>query len=407
MTTREAGSVVIVGGGLAGYSAADMLRTLGHSGPITMIDPEPSAYDRTPLSKTLFDVDFSMKSLRFADDDAMSSRSIATIFGKRVTSLDPLRASVALSDGSVLPADTVLLATGGEPRHLTLPGSDDPRILTLRTFSDAEEIRRRIRPTSRVAVIGAGLIGAEVASALVAKDIDVTLIDPNETPLIPALGQVMAEHLHGMHTQHRVRTIQGQVTSIGTDGDALVLKTEVGESILADFIVVGIGIIPNTSVAQAAGLDVNNGILVDEDYRTSSPKVFAAGDVARFRNGEGELVRREEHWDAAQRSGQAAARGMLGLRPSEPTASWFWSDRHGAHLEATGRLTGSGEVVVRPGPHPVVFLLDDERIVGAAAVNDSQTVRAARRLIDRRSIVAKEDLLNPDVSLRQLVRSTA
>ena len=403
---RDAGRVVIVGGGLAGYSAATQLRTLGHAGSITIVDPEPLPYDRPPLSKKLFEPDFSIDSLAFADEEKLAASAIDTRFGLAAASLDATAKTVTLDDGSTLTADTLLLATGGRARTLQVPGSDLPGVHVLRTFADAKAVSGAAKSGARAVVIGAGLIGAELASSLLHAGVTVTLIDPVAVPLVPAVGEVIADRLHSMHVEQGIETILGVTAAIHQVGESLEVQVDAGPRVTADLVVVGVGIVPNVELADVAGIDVDNGILVSPRYETSAPDIYAAGDVARLRDDEGTLHRREEHWEAAQLSGQHSAYAMLGLDIPSRGAAWFWTDRHGIHLEATGRLTGPGEVVVRhTDEHPAVFLIDDGVLVGAAAIDDNNTVRAARRLIDQRIPVSAADLADRSVALRSLLRA--
>lgn len=403
---RDAGAVVIIGAGLAGFTAAAQLRALGHAGSITIVDAEPASYDRPPLSKSLFEEDFSLERLAFASAEELAANGVETRFGSPVVSLNARTGEVVLADGDALAADTVLIATGGSARRLPIPGADLPGVGVLRTFADAIALRDSVRAGTRVAVVGAGLIGAELASALREAGAAVTLIDPVETPLVPAVGELIARRLHEMHEPRGVRVVTGLTSAFAEADGALEVRIDGGPAIPVDRVVVGVGLVPNDALAREAGLDVDNGIIVGADHRTSAERVFAAGDVARTRGDDGELHRREEHWEAAQLSGRHAAYGMLGLEIPERGASWFWSDRHGCHLEATGRLTGSGEPVVREGgAHPAVFLVEDGLLQGAAAIDDTQLVRAARRIIDQRIPVAAAELADPGVPLRSLLKA--
>lgn len=403
---REAGAVVVIGAGLSGFSAATQLRALGHEGPITVVDSEPGSYDRPPLSKSLFEDDFSIEKLAFASAAELAAKHITTRFGVAVAAIDPAGGSVTLTDGEVLPADTVLIATGGRARQLPIPGGDLPGVQVLRTFSDAAALRDAVVAGTRVAVVGAGLIGAELASALHERGAEVTLIDPVDVPLVPAVGALLATRLHEMHEQHGVRVVTGLTGEFAAVPGGLEVRVVDGPTIQADRIVVGVGIVPNVELAQQAGLEVDNGIVVDESFRTSAAGVFAAGDVAHIRGADGQLQRREEHWEAAQLSGREAAYAMLGLPVPARGASWFWSDRYGIHLEATGRLSGPGEIVTREGgAHPAVFLVADGVLQGAGAIDDTQTVRAARRLIDQQIPVSASELADPAVSLRSLLKA--
>lgn len=405
-TPRDPGRVIIVGAGLAGYSAAEQLRSLGHEGAITIVDAEPAPYDRPPLSKELFSPDFSLERLAFADAQKLADKRIETRFGCAVTAVDPVRLTVTLEDRETLAADTILLATGGRARTLPIPGADLPGVHVLRTFGHATALRESVNEGSRIVIIGAGLIGAELASSALAAGATVTLVDPVDVPLTPAVGELLATHLHGMHAQRGIDVLVGVASAIEKVSDGLEVILDDGTRCPADVVVVGIGIIPNVELAASAGLDVDGGVIVSADYRTSAPQVFAAGDVIRLRGQDGALLRREEHWEAAQLSGQHAAYGMLGLEAPPRGAPWFWSDRHGIHLEAVGRLTGPGDVVIRPGAdHPSVFLVDEGVLAGAAAIDDAMTVRAARRLIDQHIPVSPEELCDPSVPLRSLLRA--
>ncbi len=405
---RDAGRVVIVGGGLAGFSAAENLRRRGHDGPITVVDSQPDLYDRPPLSKELFDDEFGLDRLAFATAEKLAAARIEVRSRHAVTSLDADAPSVTLDSGEILAADTILLATGGRARTLSIEGADSPRVHVLRTLADAEEIRTAVQSGCYAVVIGGGLIGAEIASSLRKAGAVVTLIDPVETPLAPVVGSALATHLHAMHELNGVAVRVGLTTAIEPAGDRVKVVLDSGERLVGDVVIVGVGIVPNVELARDAGIEVDDGILVDDDYRTSAPKVFAAGDVARHRDTDGVRRRREEHWEAAQLDGQAAAAAMLGLAKPARGAPWFWSDRHGAHLEMVGRLVGEGTVVTREaGPHPSVFLLDDGLLVGAASIDDSNVVRAARRIIDQRIPVTSDELADPSVSLRSLLKSAA
>jgi NADPH-dependent 2,4-dienoyl-CoA reductase/sulfur reductase-like enzyme len=407
VTSRDAGRVVIVGGGLAGYSAATELRARGHLGPIIVVEPESACYDRPPLSKDLFSDAFDPAAIAFADDEALAAAGIETRFGRRAVALDAGARTVVLDDTSVLEADTILIATGGRARMPAVAGIDDVGAIVIRRVADALELRGRVRPGIAVIVVGAGLIGAEIASALVGAGADVILVDPAAVPLAAAVGDAMAVHLHAMHERSGVAALTGTPVAARTTDRGVELELQDGSVVVGDLLVVGVGIEPNVELAADAGIDVDNGILVGPDLQTSAAGVFAAGDVARRRDADGVLHRREEHWEAARLSGQEAAAGMLGAPIPRRGAPWFWSDRHGVHLEAVGRLSGRGEVVVRDGgEHPAVFLVDGDRLVGAVAVDDTMTVRAARRLIDQSIPVSPAQLADASVSLRALVRSS-
>jgi NADPH-dependent 2,4-dienoyl-CoA reductase/sulfur reductase-like enzyme len=404
-TPRNPGRVIIVGGGLAGFSAAEALRQLGHRDSLTIVEVEPVLYDRPPLSKELFDEALALERLAFATDMKLAEMGIDVMAGRSVSSIDPDAASVTLDSGQVLLADTILLATGGRARRLSIAGADSPQVHVLRTFADARGIRDALHPGDRAVVIGGGLIGAETAASLRTAGADVTIVDPAAVPLEGVLGHDLATRLHNLHGRNGVKLRVGSPRSITPVDHRVDVTLDSGERLPADLVIVGIGIVPNDELAAAAGIEVADGILVDGDYRTSAPRVFAAGDVARRRGPAATTLRREEHWEAAQLNGRAAAAAMLGLPPAPRGASWFWSDRHGVHFEMVGRLVGPGAVVVRDsGEHPSTFLIDDGFLVGAASLNDPNIVRAARRIIDQRIPVTAAELADPSVSLRALLK---
>lgn len=405
--TRQAGAVVIVGGGLAGFSAAVELRRLGHVDSITIVDSEPGSYDRPPLSKELFKPEFGLQRLTFASPEQMAGWRISTRYRRHVVALDPNPPSVTLDDGSRLPADTVLLATGGRPRRLGIPGADRPEVHVLRTLHDALAIRAEVRRGTRVAVIGAGLIGAEVAASMKQAGARVALIDPVSVPLEPAVGTFLARHLHEMHRLAGIELFHDITAAIEKADAGIEVVLDGGQRVVADVVIAGIGILPNSGLAADAGIEVADGVIVDARYRTSAPNVFAAGDVAVHRSDDGTMARREEHWEAAQLSGQHAAHGMLGLPVPHRGPAWFWTDRHDSHVEVVGRMSGAGVSVVRDHADGrlAAFQIFEDRIVGAASVNDGNTVRAARRMIEQGVQVDIDMLSDASVPIRSLLKA--
>lgn len=399
-------SVTIVGAGIAGHTLATSLVARGLDGEIHLVDREPGTYDRPPLSKDLFSEDFSLESLQYSSSNDLATRGITTHFGTEVLAIDPDRSTISFADGRELSSDIIVLATGGNARTLSIRGADDPGVTTLRTLADAQHIRSHLTPGRRAVIIGAGLIGAELASALVAAGVDTTLVEPAELPLARAVGDHMARYLHTMHQSHGVRVVTSVPQTIERHGAQLAVTVESGEHLPADLVVVSVGISPATVLAERAGLRVDDGVIVDEDYRTSHPRVFCIGDAARVIAGDGS-GHRHEHWEAAKIAGEAAAAAITEGHPEVSGCSWFWSDRYGVHVEVAGTLAGAGDTIVRPThPHPAFFLLGGDQLVGAGTVDDSQTVRAARRIIDKRIAVSAEQLADPDLSLRALLRSS-
>ncbi|KAB1652853.1 oxidoreductase [Pseudoclavibacter chungangensis] len=395
--------IVVVGGGLAAYTLGDALRSLGHRGEVVVIEKEPAMYDRPPLSKAAFAGDIALDGLAFASGGKLDALGLRLLSGRTVVGIDPDAGAVTLDDGTVVEGDAVVLATGGSARRLALPGSDLPVVHVLRTFADALAIRAAAVPGARILVAGAGLIGAELTASLRSRGVEVTLIDNVEVPLVPAVGQPLAERLHAMHAAHGVDVRVATISSLEAARHGWSAELSDGTALRIDAVVVGTGIVPNVELAEAAGLDVDNGILVDRDHRTSHPRVHAIGDVARTRSTDGTLHRREEHWEAARLDALELAAVLVGQAPAPRGAGWWWSDRYDVHVEGVGRMTGDGTAVFRG--EDVAFHLEGRLLVGAVSVNDPHAVRAARRLIDQRIPVEAAELADPTLPLRELLRS--
>lgn len=400
--------IAIIGGGLGGFTLAKELRERGHAGRITLIDPQGVPYDRPPLSKGYLLGERDAADIEFEPAAWYAERGIE-LLRAAATAIEPDSGLIVLDDGRRLQADRIVLATGGRARRLAIPGGDDERLLVLRERADAERLRRALgSPGTRLAIVGAGLIGAEAASAALELGAEVTLIDPVDPPLVPAVGAELARWLHELHARRGVRTLTGLPERIEWDADAVRIHLAGQPAVSADVVLAGVGIVPNTELAEAAGLAVDGGVLVDARQRSSHERVWAIGDLARHRDDDGTLHRRSEHWDHAIQSGTRAAAALLDQPAPAGQTAWFWSDRHGVHVEGAGSLVGDGELVHRRSPEgaPVAsFLIGPDGLLrGAAAIDGGLTVRAARRIIDRRIAVDPRQLADPDVELRRLAR---
>lgn len=342
------GSVVILGGGAAGNAAAETLRNDGYGGRITVLSADEAApYDRPNLSKDYLagkaPADWiPLRSAEFYKDHDIELRLRA-----RATAIDTANRHLQLEDGSRTAYDSLLIATGAEPVRLTIPGADRPCVHYLRSLADSDAIIAKAATARRALVIGASFIGLEVAAALRARNIEVQVVAPEDVPMARILGAEIGKMIRELHEEHGVVFHLGTVvTSIG-EGN-VVLKS--GETLEADLVVVGVGVRPQTSLAERAGITCEHGVLVNEYLETSVAGVFAAGDIARWPDRlTGERIR-VEHWVVAERQGQTAARNILGRRERFDAVPFFWSQHYDVAISYVGHAEkwDSSEVDGRP-----------------------------------------------------------
>ncbi|HLS72428.1 MAG TPA: FAD-dependent oxidoreductase, partial [Actinomycetaceae bacterium] len=351
------GSVVVVGGGLAAAKAAEGLRSGGFDGSITIVGEERAApYERPPLSKGYLMGTEERETVFAHPADWYAENDVELILGTSATALDLTNRTVVTSSGP-LRYEALVLATGSSPRHLPFapPGGT---IGYLRTLEDSERLRVQLQPGRRIVLIGGGWIGLEVAAAARTAGCEVVVLEASDQPLQRALGQEVAEVFAALHTSHGVELWTGiSVADVRQQGEQAVVRLDDGASLTADFVVVGVGAMPNTELAQDAGLTVDNGIVVDEWLRTSHPDVLAAGDVARAYHPRLGRHVRVEHWDTAVAHGKAAARSILGEgRPADRLPTFF-TDQYDVGIEYVGDPGPDGydQVVLRGDPATHAF----------------------------------------------------
>ncbi|HUC05742.1 MAG TPA: FAD-dependent oxidoreductase [Acidimicrobiales bacterium] len=353
------GSVTVVGGGLAGWRAIETLRTDGYEGKITLVGAEQHLpYDRPPLSKQVLAGTWPPEKAVLADRRRSSELQVHEVLGHRAVSLDPEGGSVELDDGTVLGADGIVLATGVGPRPF--PGAEAlgpaDGVFVLRTLDDSLALRRAVtaRDGSRVVIIGAGFIGAEVASTCAALGCRVTVLEAMDTPLVPVLGPLLGGYCATLYDAHGITLHTGvSVTSIERSGAGLVVTLAGREALEADVVLVSIGVTLDTGWLERSGLVVDRGVVCD-DRLYAGDKVVAAGDIARWNwhhDGEEELIR-IEHWQVAAEAGVAAARSLLAgrkaARPFTPIP-YFWSDQFGIRFQVLGSPRGDDDVEIVNG----------------------------------------------------------
>ncbi|RQR27576.1 NAD(P)/FAD-dependent oxidoreductase [Burkholderia sp. Bp9142] len=398
-------AMVIIGAGECGTRAAFELREQGWQGAIVLIGAEPGMpYERPPLSKPTSD---GVCHRPVCDDTEFRAAGIEYLGGLDVEVLDRAHRCVRLADGRSVAYGKVLLATGARPRPLPCPGGD--RALTFRTLPDAETLYRRTVNARHVAVIGAGLIGMELAATMRATGIDVTVIEAGPRPLGRAVPEALAARLYARHCDAGVRFLfNANVSSI--PGDGVVLSD--GKAVDADVVVAAIGVLPETLLAERAGLAVNNGIVVDATLATSDPDIFAAGDCARvpsrYANG---IPLRLESWRNAREQGVHAARTMLGDDAGFDAVPWFWSDQYDLGLQVVGIPVPDQRNIVRrlSSDAELLFQLADDGSVRCASglgVGNrvARDIKLAEWLIARGVRTSPEVLQDPDTNLRSLIR---
>lgn len=331
--------VVIVGGGAAGLACAHELRRLGYAGDITMLsaDQNPPC-DRPNLSKDYLAGTAPAEWLPLRAEDWYDENRIRLRLGCEVTKLDPTGQRVHTAGGEDHPYDRLLLATGSEPNRLRGPGFDGENVFTLRSIADAAAVAAAARPGARAVIIGASFIGLEAAAALRQRGLDVTIVAPDEVPFERVFGAEI-----GAWFQH-LQEGRGVQFRLGTGAEAMEngqVRLADGRSIPADFVLLGVGVHPRTAVAEASGIaTAGGGLQVDQFLETSTPGIFAAGDIAAYPDPlTGEPIR-IEHWVVAERQGQAAAANMLGEKRPFRTVPFFWTEQFGVSLRYVGRAAG-------------------------------------------------------------------
>jgi NADPH-dependent 2,4-dienoyl-CoA reductase/sulfur reductase-like enzyme/nitrite reductase/ring-hydroxylating ferredoxin subunit len=338
------GRIVIVGGGAAGFAAAEMLRRQEFRGSIVMLSSEASApVDRPNLSKDYLAGNAPEDWLPLKPDDFYAEQGIELKLKTEVSSIDPRARNVVLAGGETIRYDRLLLATGAEPVRLPIPGADQPHVHLLRSLDDCRAIIASAGGARRAVVIGASFIGLEVAASLRAREVEVHVVGLEQRPMERVLGPEMGDFVRGLHEEHGVIFHLGDtVTKI--EGKRATLKS--GTAIEADLVVVGVGVKPRLSLAETAGLVVDRGVTVDGYLETSVPGIFAAGDIARWPDPHSQENIRVEHWVVAQRQGQAAARNMLGHRKAFDDVPFFWSQHYDVPVNYVGHAEKWDEIAV-------------------------------------------------------------
>jgi 3-phenylpropionate/trans-cinnamate dioxygenase ferredoxin reductase subunit len=402
---------IIVGGGLTGAITAQTLREEGFDGKVILFGQELNLpYERPPLSKDYLQNKADRDSIFVQPKPWYAEQAVELSLGNAVTSLDPASRTVTTATGVQLSYDKLLLATGSKPRRVDVPGADLDGVYYLRNVEDSDRIKIEFTRAKRAVIIGAGWIGLETAAAARAAGLEVTLVVSGDMPLQHVLGPEVAPIFSELHRSNgvdlRYRTTASELT--GRQGTTTGVILSDGTKIDADMVIVGVGAVPRTELAAAAGLKIDNGIVVDEHLRTSDPDIFAAGDIAQTYNPRLGRHIRVEHWANAKRQGVVAAKAMLGQDALDIRPSYFYTDQYDLSMEYTGDIGPAGydRVIFRRYAEPgqmIVFWLYEQRIQAGMNINMWDVAEDIERLVQSSRPINSDDLADPAIPLANLL----
>ncbi len=397
---------VVIGAGQAGFSLVAKLRALGHEGKITLIGEETAPpYQRPPLSKAYLLGDMARDRLFFRPESFYADNAIDLRLGEAVTSIDPTTKTINLA-GGLLVYDQLALTTGSTPRLLPAAiGGTLEGVHSVRSLPDIDAIEPSVQEGARVLIIGGGYIGLEAAAVCAKRGMKVVLVEMAERILQRVAAPETSDVIRGLHVSHGVDIREG----VGLDhlvGDTHVAGAVLtdGTTLELDLAIVGVGIAPATGVAEAAGLNLDNGIKTDAEGRTSDPSIWAAGDCASFPY-KGTRIRLESVQNAIDQA-ECVAENIMGAGKSYIPSPWFWSDQYDAKLQIAGLNTGYDDVVVRPGANGAVshWYYQGETLLAVDAINDPRAYMVGKRLLDMGKSPSKTDIVNPETELKALLK---
>ena len=400
-------TIIVIGAGHGGAQLVDSLRGGGFDGNIVMIGDEAHRpYDRPATSKELLSGGLDMERVFLKRDQFYTDKKIELRLGTSVTAIDRKAKTVALSTGESLHYDTLVIATGARARRLTVPGAELDGVFYLRSLADSQAIGARLGPGKNLAIVGGGYVGLEVAASATKLGCKVTVIEALERLLARVAGAEIADFYRDAHKAHGVDLHFGVVIA-GFEGEGSIksVKLTDGSEVPADVVVVGIGAVPNTELAVAAGLAVENGIVVDDCGRTTDPSIFAIGDATNHPN---ELLGKRlrlESVPAAMGQARAAASAILGNPKPFHELPWFWSDQYDIKLQIAGLSEIGDRVVLRGDPAAnrfAAFYLREGRIVAVNSVNSAKDFMVGKKLIVEGRVPDVAKLSNPEVPLAEV-----
>jgi 3-phenylpropionate/trans-cinnamate dioxygenase ferredoxin reductase subunit len=378
---------IIIGAGQAGLQVAVELRQAGYAGAITLIGAEASQpYHRPPLSKAYLTGEKSLDALQMRGQAFYREQAITLMVGLAATGIDRTARQVVLADGSTLPYDHLVLATGAAARPLSCPGHDLDGVMVLRSLEDATALKARLATARHLVVVGGGFIGLEAAASARKLGVAVSLLEMQDRLMARAVGPDVSQHFANVHRSHGVdlRLGQGIAAVIGDAGKAIAVRTTAGDTLPADIVLAGIGVTPNTAPAVAADLSISNGIVVDEAQRTSDPRIHALGDVCAFPAPHGAGLIRLESVQNAVDQAKVVAASITGQPARYQSVPWFWSDQYELKLQMVGLSQGHDAVIERGSRDEnrfSVFYMKAGRLIAIDSINRPADHMRGRKLL--------------------------
>ncbi|MAN75011.1 MAG: pyridine nucleotide-disulfide oxidoreductase [Henriciella sp.] len=405
--------IVIIGGGQAGAQVVQSLRQFGYEGDLVLVGDEAALpYQRPPLSKAYMKGELGEDRLYFKPAAWYEDNKVETLLSQRVEKIDRARRQVTLEHGGHLDYDALIIATGSRPRPLPVEGADLENVFDLRGLADVEHIQPKMIPGHRLVIVGAGYIGLEAAAVARQLGLEVRVLEMEQRALARVTSPVISSFYEALHMEHGVDVRCGARLARlkGEDGKLTHAVLASGEEIEADMVLAGIGIVPNVELAEDAGLPVKNGIIVDEDARTSDPRIFAAGDCTVRPLAHYARTGRLESVHNAIEQGKLAAAAIMGKPRPALDCPWFWSDQYDIKLQIAGLSMGYDEIVVRGDIEAkkfAAFYLKNGRLIAVDAINSPPEFIASKRLIMSGASVASETLKDTSISMKEIAAQAA
>jgi 3-phenylpropionate/trans-cinnamate dioxygenase ferredoxin reductase subunit len=408
----SANGIVIVGAGQAAAQAVVSLRSEGYEGPITLIGDEPQPpYQRPPLSKKFLAGEIGFDRVELKPAEFYAQANCKLMLGTRASAIDARAKTVSTSDGHVIPYDKLLIATGSRVREINVPGFDLEGVHYLRSVGDVAEIQSHFKPGAKMVVVGGGYIGLEVAAVAKKNGIDVTVIETADRVMARVVDPIVSRFYERIHSEAGVRILTDMTVAgvEGADNKVTAVVSGSGDKIPCDFVVVGIGIIPNVELAETAGLKIENGIVVDACTRTSDPDIFAAGDCTNHPSAVYEKRLRLESVQNAIEQGKTAAAAMMGKDKPYDQVPWFWSDQYDLKLQIAGLSAGYTQAVTRGNPETdrsfAVFYLKDGVLIAVDAVNRPPEFMMSKMLIAQRAKLDPARLADESINMKEIAKA--